>query len=93
MYRRTFAIVTPPIFTLPPKRVRIDSLGLPPFALSLAAKKGGISLPVTIFAFLASAMFTEFEFGSADTDTSGLSQLPALGALLWALPSDRHAYG
>ena len=56
-------------------------------ALSLAAKKGGISLPVTIFDFLASAMFTALELGTADTDMSGFSQVPEFGALLCALPT------
>ena len=55
-------------------------------ARSLAAKNAGISLPVTIFDFLASAMFTALEFGIADTDMSGFAQLPALGSLLCALP-------
>ena len=41
-------------------------------AFSLAAKNGGISLPVTIFDFLASAMLTALELGIADTDMSGL---------------------
>ena len=63
-----------------------SSAGSPPLAFSLAAKKAGISLPVTIFDFLASAMFTALEFGIADTDMSGLSQLPEFGALLCALP-------
>ena len=62
---------TPPTVTLPPKRARIELAGSPPLALSLAAKKAGISLPVTIFDFLASAMFTALELGNADTDMSG----------------------
>ena len=37
----TVAIVTAPAVTLPPKRVRIESRGSPPFAFSLLAKKGG----------------------------------------------------
>jgi hypothetical protein len=73
--------------TLPPKRARTESAGLPPFALSLAAKKAGISLPVTILDFLASAMFTALELGMAETDVSGLSQLPEFGALLCAFPT------
>ena len=32
-------------------------------------------------------MFTAFEFGIADTDMSGLSQVPEFGALLCALPT------
>src|SRR6185436_10664106 len=83
----TVAMRTPPTVTLPPKRARIESAGLPPLALSLAAKKAGISLPVTIFDFLASAMLTAFEFGIADTDMSGAAQVPEFGALLWALPA------
>ena len=82
----TVAMRTPSIVTLPPKRARIELAGSPPPALSLAAKNGGISLPVTIFDFFASAMFTAFVSGSADTDASGLSQLPAPGALVCALP-------
>ncbi len=82
----TVAIRTPPMVTLPPKRARMESAGLPPLALSLAAKNGGISLPVTILDFLANAMFTVFEFGMAETDMSGLAQVPESGALLCALP-------
>ena len=47
----------------------------------------GGALPATIFAFFASAMFTLLEFGSADTERSGLAQLPELGSLLCALPA------
>ena len=70
----TVAMRTPPTVTLPPKRARIELAGSPPLALSLAAKKGGISLPVTIFDFLAIAMFAAFELGMADTDMSGAAQ-------------------
>jgi hypothetical protein len=73
----TVAMRTPLTVTLPPKRARIESAGLPPLACSLAAKKGGISLPVTIFDFLASAMFTALELGIADTDMSGLRRCPS----------------
>ena len=52
----TVAIVTPPTFTLPPKRASIESRGSPPFAFSLLAKNGGISLPVTILAFFATPL-------------------------------------
>ena len=83
----TVAMRTPPTVTLPPKRASIESAGLPPLALSLAAKNGGISLPVTIFDFLASAMLTAIELGIAETDMSGLSQVPEFGALLCALPT------
>jgi hypothetical protein len=37
--------------------------GIAAVRLELGAKNGGISLPVTIFDFLASAMFTALEFG------------------------------
>jgi hypothetical protein len=77
----------PLMVTLPPKRVGIELAGSPPLALSLAAKKGAISLPATIFDFLAMAMFAAFELGMADTDMSGLSQLPEFGALLCELPA------
>ena len=83
----TVAIVTPPSFTLPPKRARIEFFGSPPLALSLPAKNGGISLPVTILDCLASAILTVFETGIADTDMSGWAQLPELGALLCVLPT------
>ena len=83
----TVAMRTPPTVTLPPKRASIESAGLPPLALSLAAKNGGISLPVTIFDFLAIAMLAAFEFGIAETDMSGASQVPEFGALLCALPA------
>jgi hypothetical protein len=83
----TVAMRTPPTVTLPPKRASIESAGSPPFALSLAAKNGGISLPVTIFDFLATAMFAALELGIADTDMSGAAHVPEFGALLWALPA------
>ncbi len=70
----TVEIFTPPTVTVPPKRASIESDGWPPFARSLAEKNAAISLPVTIFAFLAIAMFTALEFGIAETDMSGLSQ-------------------
>ena len=72
----TVAMRTPPTVTEPPKRAGIESAGLPPLAFSFAAKNGGISLPVTIFDFLATAMLTTFVFGSAETETSGVSQVP-----------------
>ena len=83
----TVAMRTPPTVTLPPKRARIELAGSPPPALSLAAKNGGMSLPVTIFDFLASAISTALVSGSAETDMSGFSQLPEFGALLCALPT------
>ncbi len=83
----TVAMRMPLTVTLPPKRASIELAGSPPLALSLAAKNGGISLPVTIFDFFAIAMFAAFEFGRAETDMSGASQLPEFGALLWALPA------
>ncbi len=73
----TVAMRTPPSVTLPPKRARIESAGLPPFARSLAAKKDGMSLPVTIFDFLASAMSTTFVMRRRHRAVSGLAQLPA----------------
>ena len=79
--------LTVAIRTLPPKRARIELTGSPPFALSLAAKNGGISLPVTIVDFFASAMFTALVLGSAETEVSGLPQAPEFGALLCALPT------
>jgi len=56
-------------------------------AFSLAAKNGGISLPVTIFAPLAKAILTALVSGRASTDISGLVQREALGALVWRPPT------
>jgi hypothetical protein len=58
-------------------------LGSPPAAFSLSAKNLCISLPVTILACFAAAMFTLFEFGVASTELSGFAQVPALGAEVW----------
>src|SRR5947207_14128802 len=82
----TVAMRTPASVTLPPKRASIESAGLPPLARSFAAKNDGMSLPVTIFDFFASAMLTACEFGTAETDMSGLAQVPALTAFVCALP-------
>ncbi len=77
----TVVIPTPPTVFMAPKRTIIESFGLPPLALSLPAKKRGISLPVTILAFLASAIFTVLVLGVATTDVSGFAHVPALTAL------------
>ncbi len=81
----TVAIFTPPTVTLPPKRASIESAGSPPPAFRRAAKNGGISLPVTIFDFFASAMSTTLDCG-VGTDRSGFAQVPAPVALMWASP-------
>ncbi len=81
----TVAIFTPPTVTLPPKRTVIESAGSAPFFFSRAAKNAGISLPVTIFAFLASAMSMTLESG-VGTVTSGFAQVPAPTAAMCASP-------
>ena len=55
--------------------------------LDLVFNNAGISLPVTILDFFASAMLTAFELGIAETEVSGLSQVPESAALLCALPT------
>ena len=81
------ALATPPTNVEAPNRTRTEFFGSPPRAFSLAAKKGGISLPVTILAPLARAMLTVFVFGVASTEKSGLAQLPAFGAEVWRSPT------